>query len=61
MNLLQLLCFNAIMRPKGADETANNVDPDLTAPAGAVGSGSALFAQKHLFHYFEFLRSGRYC
>ena len=26
-------------------QKANSVDPDQTAPLGAVGSGSALFAQ----------------
>ena len=28
-----------------ADEMTNSVDPDQTAPVGAVWSGSALFAQ----------------
>ena len=28
-----------------AEGIANNVDPDQTAPPGAVWSGSALFAQ----------------
>ena len=30
---------------KDAEEIANSVDPDQTAPLGAVWSGSALFAQ----------------
>ena len=33
------------MHPKDAEGIANNVDPDQTAPLGAVWSGSALFAQ----------------
>ena len=33
------------MSPNDADEMANRVDPDQTAPLGAVLSGSALFAQ----------------
>ena len=33
------------MHPKNAEGIANSVDPDQTAPLGAVWSGSALFAQ----------------
>ena len=33
-----------VMHPKDAEEIANSVDPDQTAPLGAVWSGSALFA-----------------
>ena len=33
------------MSPNNADGMANSVDPDQTAPLGAVWSGSALFAQ----------------
>ena len=36
------------MCPKGADGMANSVDPDQTAPLGAVWSGSTLFAQNCL-------------
>ena len=36
------------MHPKDAEEIANSVDPDQTAPLGAVWSGSALFAQTYL-------------
>ena len=32
------------MCPKDADGMANSVDPDQTAPLGAVWSGSSLFA-----------------
>ena len=31
------------MSPNDADRMANSVDPDQTAPLGAVWSGSALF------------------
>ena len=37
------------MSPNDADRMANSVDPDQTAPVGAVWSGSALFAQAYLF------------
>ena len=33
------------MGPEDADGMANSVDPDQTAPLGAVWSGSTLFAQ----------------
>ena len=33
------------MHPNDAKGIANSVDPDQTAPLGAVWSGSALFAQ----------------
>ena len=36
------------MGPNHADGMANSVDPDQTAPLGAVWSGSALFAQAYL-------------
>ena len=36
------------MSPSDADGMANSVDPDHTAPLGAVWSGSALFAQAYL-------------
>ena len=36
------------MSPNNADGMANSVDPDQTAPLGAVWSGSALFAQAYL-------------
>ena len=32
------------MSPNDADGMANSVDPDQTAPLGAVWSGSALFS-----------------
>ena len=34
--------------PKDVDRIANSVDPDQTAPLGAVWSGSTLFAQTRL-------------
>ena len=36
------------MSPNDADGMANSLDPDQTAPLGAVWSGSALFAQAYL-------------
>ena len=36
------------MSPNDADGMANSVDPDQTAPRGAVWSESALFAQAYL-------------
>ena len=36
------------MHPKDAERIANSVNPDQTAPLGAVWSGSALFAQAWL-------------
>ena len=36
------------MSSNDADGMANSVDPDQTAPLGAVWSGSALFAQAYL-------------
>ena len=33
------------MSPNDAEGIANSVDPDQTAPLGAVWSGSAMFAQ----------------
>ena len=35
-------------RPNDTDWMANSVDPDQTAPLGAVWSGSTLFAQAYL-------------
>ena len=37
-----------VMHPKDAEEIANSVDSDQTAPLAAVRSGSALFAQAYL-------------
>ena len=36
------------MSTNDADGMANSVDPDQTAPLGAVWSGSALFAKAYL-------------
>ena len=44
------------MHPKDAEEIANSVDPDQTAPLGAVWSGSALFAQAYLSENLGSLR-----
>ena len=37
--------YSRVMCPKDADRMTNSVDPDQTAPVGAVWSGSTLFAQ----------------
>ena len=50
--------YHRAMSPNGADGMANSVDPDQTAPLGAVWSGSALFAQAYLS---ENSRSLLYC
>ena len=49
--------YHRVMSPNDAAGMANSVDPDQTAPLGAVWSGSALFAQAYLS---ENLRSLRY-
>ena len=43
------------MLQKDLTGKANIVDPDQTAPMGAVWPGSALFAQICLSKYLEFL------
>ena len=55
------------MSPNDADRMANSVDPDQTAPVGAVWSRSALFAQTYLSenvgslrYIFKFYGSGIY-
>ena len=54
------------MHPKDAAGIANSVDPDQTAPLGAVWSGSALFAQTYLSenlrsYYGILILIGRFC
>ena len=44
------------MSPNNADEMANSVDPDQTAPLGAVWSGSSLFAKTYLSENLGSLR-----
>ena len=44
------------MSSNDADGMANSVDPDQTAPLGAVWSGSALFAQAYLSENLGSLR-----
>ena len=44
------------MLPKNAERIANSVDPDQTAPLGAVWSGSALFVQAYLSENLGSLR-----
>ena len=52
------LCGSTIrvMSPNDADGMANSVDPDQTAPLGAVWSRSALFAQAYLSENLGSLR-----
>ena len=45
-----------VMHPKDAEGIANSVDPDQTAPLGAVWSGSALFSQTCLSENLGSLR-----
>ena len=40
--------YSAVMQPNDADGMANSVDPDQTAPFGAVWSRSELFVQTYL-------------
>ena len=44
------------MSPNDADEMANSVDPDQTAPLEAVWSGSSLFAKTYLSENLGSLR-----
>ena len=48
--------YHRLMSPNDADGMANSVDPDQTAPLGAVWSGSALFAQAYLSENLGSLR-----
>ena len=48
--------YHRVLHPKDADGMANSVDPDQTAPLGAVWSGSTLFAQACLSENLGSLR-----
>ena len=48
--------YRSVMSPNDIDGMANSVDPDQTAPLGAVWSGSALFAQEYLSEHLGSLR-----
>ena len=48
--------YHRVMSPNDADGMANSVDPDQTAPLGAVWSASALFAQAYLSENLGSLR-----
>ena len=48
--------YHRLMSPNDADGMANSVDPDQTAPLGAVWSGFALFAQACLSENLGSLR-----
>ena len=54
--ILTKCLYNGVMHPKDADGIANSVDPDQTAPLGAVWSGSTLFAQTCLSENLGSLR-----
>ena len=51
-----MLLYHRVMNPNDVDGMANSVDPDQTAPLGAVWSGSALFAQAYLSENLGSLR-----
>ena len=48
--------YRRVMSPNDVDGMANSVDPDQTAPVGAVRSGSALFAHAYLSENLGSLR-----
>ena len=48
--------YHTVMSPNDVDGMANSVDPDQTAPLGAVWSGSVLFAQACLSENLGSLR-----
>ena len=48
--------YHRVLSPNDADGMATSVDPDQTAPLGAVWSGSALFARTCLSENLEKLR-----
>ena len=54
--ILTMWLCRRVMCPNDADGMANSVDPDQTAPLGAVWSGSALFAQAYLSENLGSLR-----
>ena len=47
------VCLIILNVSKSTGKMANSVDPDQTAPLGAVWSGSTLFAQPSLSEYLE--------
>ena len=55
-NIWTMWLYHRVMSPNDADGMANSVDPDQTAPLGAIWSGSALFAQAYLSENFGSLR-----
>ena len=48
--------YHRVVGPNDADGMANSVDPDQTAPLGAVWCGSTLFAQAYLSENLGSLR-----
>ena len=59
--ILTMCLCHIVMSPNDADGMANSVDPDQTAPLGAVWSGSALFAQAYLSENLGSLRKILFC
>ena len=53
--------YHRVMSLNDADGMANSVDPDQTAPLGAVWSGSALFAQAYLSDHYGISRNNKKC
>ena len=51
-----MLLYHRVMSPNNAAGMASSVDPDQTAPLGAVWSGSALFAKAYLSENLGSLR-----
>ena len=45
---IKIFGFSGVIHLKDADGLANSVDPDQTAPWGAVWSRSALFSQNRI-------------
>ena len=56
INIWTVWFYHRVMSPNDADGMANSVDPDQTAPPGAVWSGSTLFAQAYLSENLGSLR-----
>ena len=55
-NIWTMWLYHRVMSPNDTDGMANSVDPDQTAPLGAVWSGSILFAQAYLSENLGSLR-----
>lgn len=51
---MEQLGFTPVMGPKDKERVASGVEPDQTAPSGAVWSWSALFVYTHLSQKLQF-------